>query len=175
MSVLSPRGIDNKISNKTRQEGLLNRRGFTLIEIMLTVIIVTILFSAIFNIYIRVILFCHQIQAKNEVTESLRIAMDRLSRELRQANSLYAITNNNILFYDTTNNLIIYFIYNKNQLNRKISSNSNSAPIVNNIIKLDAVYNQVTHLVTVTITGKSKNTEEISISTSICIRALTDS
>ena len=155
--------------------GLFNRRGFTLIETMLTVTIVTIIFSSIFNVYIRGILFWHQSQAKNEVSESLRIAMDRLSRELRQANNLVAITDNNLQFKDSYDHLITYFIYNKNQLNRKISPNLNSAPIVNNIIKLNAIYNPKTHLVTVTITGKSKNTEEISISTSICIRALTDS
>ena len=155
--------------------GLFNRRGFTLIETMLTVTIVTIIFSSIFNIYIRGVLFWHQSQAKNEVSESLRIAMDRLSRELRQANNLVAITDNNLQFKDSYDHLVTYFIYNKNQLNRKISPNLNSAPIVNNIIKLNAIYNQETHLVTVTITGKSKNTEEISISTSICIRALTDS
>ena len=155
--------------------GFFNRSGFTLIETMLTVTIVTIIFSSIFNIYIRGILFWHQSQAKNEVSESLRIAMDRLSRELRQANNLVAITDNNLQFKDSYDHLITYFIYNKNQLNRKISPNLNSAPIVNNIIKLNAIYNQETHLVTVTITGKSKNTEEISISTSICIRALTDS
>ena len=150
------------------------QRGFTLIEIMLTVVIVTIIFSSVFNIYIRGVLFWHKSQARNEVAESLRIAIDRLSRELRQANRLYAITNNTIQFYDSSNNLISYTIYNKNQLNRKISPNLNSAPIVNNIIKLDAFYNQENHLITVIITGKSKNTEETSCATSICIRALTD-
>ena len=162
-------------AEQTDQVGLLNRRGFTLIEIMITVVIVTIIFSSIFNIYIRGVLFWHQSQAKNEVSESLRIAMDRLSRELRQASRIYAVTNNNLKFYDSNNCLITYSIYNTNQLNRKISPNVYSAPIVNNIIKLETVYNQANNLVTVKITGKSMNTEEKTISTSICLRALTDS
>ncbi|ACV63482.1 hypothetical protein Dtox_2703 [Desulfofarcimen acetoxidans DSM 771] len=166
--------MNNALKAMKARSGIYKSRGFTLIEIMLAVAMAGIIFTSIFNIYIRGVLFWHQRQDRNEVSESMRIAMDRLSRELRQASKVHAITDNNIQFYDSGNYLITYFIYNQNQLNRKISPNAHSSPIVNNIIKLGAVYDENKHLLNVVITGKGKNTGELSMSTSIYIRALSD-
>ncbi|WP_066637634.1 PilW family protein [Desulfolucanica intricata] len=151
-----------------------SRQGFTLIETMVTVLILLIILASIFSIYTKGVLFWNRSQARSEVTESLRIGMDRLSRELRQAKELVEIGTNYILFKDSENRLITYFIYNQNQLNRRVSGNYNSMPIVNNVIGLDAYYNENQHLVTVTLTGRGKNTEPVRITTSICIRSLTD-
>ena len=64
-----------------------DNRGFTLMETMVALTIFAILVTAVLTVYVQGYASYHANNQKIEVQENLRIALNRISRDLRQAKS----------------------------------------------------------------------------------------
>ncbi|MFA4884611.1 MAG: prepilin-type N-terminal cleavage/methylation domain-containing protein, partial [Desulfotomaculaceae bacterium] len=61
---------------------LRDERGFTLIELMLSLLLMSILFLAVWGIFTRSVTFWRQAEYKVDMYDSMRITFDRMGREL---------------------------------------------------------------------------------------------
>jgi len=65
---------------------LQNEKGFTLVEILVAMVILGLVFSSAFLIYERGIFYWYKGDQEIELQQSLRITLDRMSKDFRQAN-----------------------------------------------------------------------------------------
>ena len=89
------------IMSGLRKHFIKNEQGFTLSEMMVTIMIMMIVFFALYSIFdmsIRVFSFGNN---KVEAVESARIGMDKMEREIRQAYPYSSASNH--LFFTTAN------------------------------------------------------------------------
>jgi len=88
------------ITPATRERFLKEERGFTLTEMMVTIMIMIVVFFALYSIFdmsLRIVSFGNN---KVEAVESARLGLDKMEREIRQA---YAFdrANSNTLRFET--------------------------------------------------------------------------
>ena len=65
-----------------------SKRGFTLVELLVATIVASILVSVTVSLYGLIRKSMAQDQAKADLAQNARVSLDRISRELRQANSI---------------------------------------------------------------------------------------
>lgn len=106
---------------------LKDRRGFTLIEVMSVIVILAVVIAGVMDIYAKGINFWGKGEKKLEVRDNLRIGMDRMSRELRQAKYLTPYTTGGVLEFKNYDNTIVRYEVNGTNLKR------NSEPLSNYI------------------------------------------
>ena len=130
---------------------MLNNRGLTLIEILISI---AILFMALFPIYefLRQGAISWNVgENKTEVVQNARISLDKLCDEIRHARELYTINSNEIRFWwkdlnenDTADsNEIITYYWSGTQgddLQRKLDSETGYSPLANYIESFTLVY-----------------------------------
>ncbi|RJQ30626.1 MAG: hypothetical protein C4589_02855 [Peptococcaceae bacterium] len=162
------------------------QEGFSLVEIALAVLLVTVLLTAVLALYGRGVNAWNYGEKRAEVNDSLRIGMDRLGRELREATALSpATTASELRFYGRDGMQIRYFIYNSadgNQLNReKVDEAGTNKPVASNLTGLSLTYSPYgpgpditkSDLVTVTLTGRDKDEklDPVAMTTTVRLRA----
>lgn len=92
------------ITPATRERFLREEKGFTLVEMMITTLIMIVVLYALYNIFdmsVRVFSFGNN---KVEAVESARVGMEKMEREIRAA---YPVNNddpNTYLFFDANGN-----------------------------------------------------------------------
>ncbi|MCF8009757.1 MAG: prepilin-type N-terminal cleavage/methylation domain-containing protein [Clostridiales bacterium] len=147
---------------------LKNQRGFTLIEVLASLTILVLLTAAALQVYQHGLLSWKEEEKVLNVQDNLRISMDRMAREIRQARSLDSSSSTSrVIIYDTGNQKIVYSIED-NTLYRKAGS-SVKQPVAGSISCLSFEYGPG-NLVTITAAGKTKELEEITYTTAVCIR-----
>lgn len=149
-----------------------DQRGFTLVEVMSVVIILAIVMAGIMDLYARGIIFWSKGEKKVEVQDNLRIGLDRMTRELRQARQLYdGTTGNKLVFKNFDGSIVAYDIYGT-------SLRRNSEPLANYInannglqIKWSPAGSlQNARTVTITLSGSDSMTDTYTLSTTVRLR-----
>jgi prepilin-type N-terminal cleavage/methylation domain-containing protein len=74
--------------SRSRREGLRGEEGFTLIELMITAAIMSIVSTAVIAMAMRTVDTSATIVDRRDVLAEGRIALDRLAKQLRQAESV---------------------------------------------------------------------------------------
>ncbi len=122
-----------KLTNK--QSNHFNR-GFTLVEVMISMVILLVILSAILMIYQQSIHLFRQNDIRAEVVDNLRISLDRMTRELMTCKELKSAQNGQLEFITTKLNgqdmVVTYYLLPAqseitdeatNELVRKVGSN----------------------------------------------------
>jgi len=76
-----------------------DQRGFTLVELLISVLLLSILFLAVWGLFTQGFVLWKQGENKVDMYDSLRIALDRLGRELRYAQSITASSDGSNLYF----------------------------------------------------------------------------
>lgn len=176
----SPRGeldvfpffINSYLLDKHRSQ-----RGFTLIETVVSLLILGLLTTAILGLYQYSVVTWREEERTIEVQDNLRTGLDRMTRELREAKGLHAESNGEILkFYNSSGEVITYFLEGTN-LYRKKGSDVKQ-PVAGHITELDFTYRpegvDITgrSLVEIVIKGEMDGTGEITLKTTVRIRVM---
>jgi len=78
---------------------LKGERGFTLVELMLSILMLSILFMAVWGLFGQGFILWKQGGHKVDMYESLRISLDRMGRELRYAQKITSSSNETNLYF----------------------------------------------------------------------------
>jgi len=78
---------------------LRGERGFTLVELMLSILLLSILFTAVWGLFGQGFILWKQGEHQIDMYESLRISLDRLGRELRYAREIKSSSNDTNLYF----------------------------------------------------------------------------
>lgn len=147
-----------------------DRSGFTLIEALISLSILSIVLVTILSIYQFHLVTWKRNEELMEVLDNLRISLDRIGREVRQAKALHPDSDDNkIKFYATGSETIEYFLEGTDIYRKK--GNGVKQPVASYITALEFRYGPE-GLVAIKITGGTNRTGEISYTTSIRIRTL---
>lgn len=161
-------------------DGSRSEKGMTLVEVMVALLIFSIVLGTVYTLYLQGVITWRHGESKLEVQDHLRLAMDRMSRELRTA--LY-LDNNNL----NQNNELTFFIVDKNgnparvryylrgtQLLREWQGTSN--PLASNITGLNLSYLPAgvplnkESLVSIALTGETEDGKTLALHTKVKIR-----
>mgnify|MGYP000853782472 FL=1 len=168
---------------------IVDNRGFTLVETMVALTIFAIVVTAVLTVYLQGYAGYLKNNQKIEVQEDLRIALNRISRDLRQANGdLKIFEQDGSLSSDGVGTGISFLIasgetvtYSYDQTDKEVEvkkgGSGSPQPIVSNIDGLEFQYNSAKKVVTIYIKGKKQNTTPpvlYEMSTKVQVRALNE-
>jgi prepilin-type N-terminal cleavage/methylation domain len=88
--------INKKYRNKYPQKG---EAGFTLMEMVMVIVIASILGIFVFGVLTKCLVAQRDMQVKKERSDDAIRTMDKVNRELREASTIYAATNNVLYFF----------------------------------------------------------------------------
>lgn len=151
--------------------------GFTLVEVLVAVMLLVLIAGTMLGLYATA-LYAWQAQTQTHDTrEHLRVGMDRLTRELRQATQLTKATDSLIEFKSSDGRTIEYKHEPlKAQLNRRVVGSGTSLPVCSFVAGVSFVYvpedvpaGQITQVM-VTLTGKNGSEPPIIIRSGISLR-----
>ncbi|MTI84182.1 MAG: prepilin-type N-terminal cleavage/methylation domain-containing protein [Firmicutes bacterium] len=143
--------------------------GFTLIEILLSLSLLGLFLVTILSIYqINVLTLGNELELM-EMQDSLSVALNRMSREVRQAKELHPDSNASsikIISFDTET---IEYSLEGNTLYRK-KGHAVKQPVADKVHTLGFLYGPQ-GLVEIKVTGKNHGSKEISYTTSVRMRS----
>lgn len=149
-----------------------DKRGFSLIE--------TIVALAIFFFVVTTVLLVHangyasyvKINSKAEVEENLRIALNKMSRNIRQARSVRLVADNppKIEVMPADGNDVYGYRYDR--YGREIEENTGGVflPIASHVTILEFTYDQADRTVNIKVKGEKGNSGIIEMSTMVLLR-----
>lgn len=105
--------------------------GFTLIELVLVVALLTIAVGISSDIIISLVRSYNKTQVINELEQSANFVLLKLERELRNATSVTDITASSITFTDRSGGVIIYTL-NGDVVERQVGGAPSTLPLTNN-------------------------------------------
>ncbi len=168
----------------------MDEKGFTLVETMVALTIFMILVAVISLSYADSYKAFIKNSQNVEVQENLRIATNRMKREIRQAthigewpvkdHNIYVDSNNDgiadndcdEIAFEIDNNVIrFYYDSSQNELQRSVNGSGNN-PISSNISGLEFNYDHNGKILTINIKGKKSYTREIYLDTRVHLRAI---
>lgn len=97
-----------------------DQRGFTTVEAMCVIVILAVVIVGVLDIYTKGILFWDKGEQSAEVKDNLRIGLDRMSRELRQAKQLTANTTSK----SATNDILEFINYDNTTVRYEVIGSS---------------------------------------------------
>lgn len=160
----------------------LPRHGYTLVELAASMLIFSVLGIAAFSFYVQGVTAWHRIAGRIEVEENMRLAMDRMVREVREAyrvsssssNTLVLVVGENAGEVDATENIIsvnVEYRLKDGQLLRARKGGTN--PVAQNISRVEFECLPGDRPVTVRIKlwGMTADGEEIFLSGASSIRS----
>jgi prepilin-type N-terminal cleavage/methylation domain-containing protein len=178
---------------------LFKKKGFTLVETMVATIIFALITTIILWIYTHGYFNYLTNNQKIEVQENLRIALNQISKEVRQAlplgsmdektkSNLALVSGENpptkpiyvkendkkIVFVMADGNeqkVICYYDDGHNEIQRSVNGSGNN-PIASYITRLKFQYDENSNIITITVKGEKLNSGEICNRTKIYLRAL---
>lgn len=155
---------------------LRDQRGLSLIEVMITTVLVAVVFAAAFSLFDRGVWSFRAGDSQIDLQQHLRIGMDRLTREIRTALQLTnQSTETELYLIDQSGNTVHYYLAASGvdiegmQLQRAVKKSGNSMfdpadPVANYIDSISFWYNDPgavlpadASIVTIKLVGKAKN------------------
>ncbi|HPZ42544.1 MAG TPA: prepilin-type N-terminal cleavage/methylation domain-containing protein [Bacillota bacterium] len=162
-------------------------RGYTLVEAMVALTIFAIVVTAVLSVYLHGHASYLENNHKIEVQENLRIALNKISRDLRQAKSDLKIykqdgslsndgTGTQISFLTASGEKVMYcYDQTGKEVELKIGATGSPQPVVSNIEGLEFQYNSDKKTIVIYIKGKKQNHNPpvaCEMSTKVQVRAL---
>ena len=162
---------------------LCREKGLTLVEILVALAILTIVLGTAINLYLQGVFSWQRQDHFLEAQDNLRIAADRLVRELRQAQRLDGASSSSraifYLLYPENNNTLteqrVYYYLQGNVLYREWKGVAN--PVASHITGFSLEYAPASepsiskrNLVTITLSGQVKNGKETVLQTKVRLR-----
>lgn len=153
-------------------------QGFTVVEAVVAALMMVTVFFAILTVYGHGLSTWCSGERRADVQDSLRIGMDRLTRELRQAKELDSTTDSSkLVFIDADGETVEYSVYNGSQLARTV--NGEVYFVANNVTGLSLTYKpygltpDVTsnRYVDIVLTGQAAGIDPVNLKTTTQIRA----
>jgi len=90
----------------------MNHKGFTLIELLIAITIFTIILASIYPVFTQISTFNQENYIRTTLIDNLRVGMDRIEREVRDACFLYEPTTplilNQPLNDDVSNSMLVF-------------------------------------------------------------------
>lgn len=115
-----------------------NSRGFTLVEIMLSTLLLSVICLVVWGLLGHYIFFWKQAGDKSDICDSMRLAMNRMSREIKYAAGISATGGlERISFINSEGNSVSYYCLNNQLLRRE---NGATAPLAGNIESIGFTY-----------------------------------
>ncbi|AQS58479.1 PilW family protein [Desulforamulus ferrireducens] len=175
-------------------------QGFTLVEVMISMVILLVILSAVLLVYEQSVRTFRQNDIRSEVVDNLRISMDRMTRELMTCKELKLAQNGRLEFVTTHSNgnpmLVSYYLLptqseltdeTTNELVRRVNTNPpNPISLFIKKMQVERIDTPIPYTnapggiwyvtsVRITLTGGSKYlTKDIVISTEVSIPSLRD-
>jgi len=114
--------------------GYNNNKGFTLVELMLSTLLISMLCIIVWGLLGHYAMFCKQAEDKTDLYNSLRLSLNRMSRELKCAGSISAASDLSIItFINDRGNNVSYYCLNNQLLRRENGSAAPLASYIENI------------------------------------------
>jgi len=115
-----------------------NERGFTLVELMLSTLLLSILSLALWDIFSQCSMFWKRAGDKVDLYDGLRISLGRMCREIRYAGSISTSSDvGSFTFVNADGNTVRYYC-NLNELLRR--EKGVSSPVASDIVSVSFVY-----------------------------------
>lgn len=160
-----------------------DRRGFTLVEFVVSLFLILLVITVVRNFFIFCVHVYNQNRDRAEVEENLRVGINRLSREIRHADAVVDYRSDGggrLSFRNASGDLITYQISTSGdseaakQLTRSIRGYGHNpvARYVKQLTMEPGGVDATTGLVTLTLAGEKGNSGEVKVSTTIRIRNL---
>jgi len=111
---------------------LKNQRGFTLVELMLSILLLSILFLAVWGLFGQSFIFWKQGENKVDMYDSLRIALDRMGRELRYTQGITSSSSSTNLYFVNADGIAIQYYCSSYALYRQVLGQT-PQPLVSDI------------------------------------------
>ncbi|WP_165613306.1 PilW family protein [Desulfotruncus arcticus] len=156
--------------------------GFTLVELMVSMVILGILLVLLNGFFISGLIKWHRVQDKAEVVENLRIGLNRVTREIRQARyfpfesgspsqqgkvTFTSLEGINVTYYCSVSTDAEHAC----QLIRKAGGAANPvARYVKEIIIDPPDYNEHTRMINITLAGEKGKSGVVRVSTRVSLR-----
>lgn len=158
-----------------------NYNGFTLVEMLVAMSLLSIIIVAVNGYFLTSVISWHNSQDKAEVEENLRIGINYLTRELRQAENIVSfdlLSGGKVKFIDANKKTISYFCSisgdteHAYQLIRAVNGVGNNpvARYINEISVKPDDCDEHTRLISVTMVGEKGKSGEMNVSTTIMLR-----
>ncbi len=147
----------------------------------MALLLLSIILSAIYGFFLSGLMIWHRVQDKAEVEENLRIGMNRLSRELRQAENIVSFTpvsGGKLTFTRSNGDKIGYHCSVSGdaerayQLIRSVNNTGNN-PVARYVYKISAEPEDCgpgSRLLTITLAGEKGQSGQLLISTTVMLR-----
>lgn len=105
-------------------------RGFTLVEVLVALFLLSLVAASALGLYKTAALAWREQTRAHDIQEHLRVGLDRLCRELRQARYLTRADLDTVIFASSDGRTIEYrHDHAKGQLNRKVIGPGTSKPV----------------------------------------------
>jgi len=146
-----------------------NNKGFTLIEVMVALTVFALVATGVLWIYVNGYISYAKNNQKIEVQENLRIALNKMSRGIRQATVCIDVydkvkdgkpaTSGPMIKFGDLDGKIIQYSYDKTdrEVEVKRGTEGSPEPIASCIENLEFQYDKIKKVVTIIIKGKPKN------------------
>lgn len=150
------------------------REGFTLVETIISMTIFCFIFSAVLFLQSSGFSFYVKVNNKVEVEENLRIALARMSRNIREANSVCSLAANppQIEITPAAGNDVYGYRYDVSGREIEESIGGTYLPIASHITFLELRYAQDGRTVSITIKGEKGNSGVVEMSTKVLLRVM---
>ncbi|KUK32247.1 MAG: hypothetical protein XD63_0489 [Thermoanaerobacterales bacterium 50_218] len=159
----------------------LDESGFTFVEAIMALTIFAIVISAVALIYVTGYRSYYREQQQIEVQESLRIALDKMSRNIRQAVSVTVCGENGEELEDQTDGPWLEFSlsetessgyrFDEEQQEIEEKVGGEWQPVASNVTDLNFRYDSESNTVAITVRGEKGNSGVIELSTKVHLRA----
>ncbi|OPX88399.1 MAG: hypothetical protein A4E53_02037 [Pelotomaculum sp. PtaB.Bin104] len=116
--------------------------GFTLVELMLSILLLSILFLAAWGLFAQGFVFWKQGEHKVDMNDSLRISLDRMGRELRYTEGISTVSDISSLNFKTAEGKNVKYYCYSNQLIRGEQGLSGwgYSPVTSDIESIEFIY-----------------------------------
>lgn len=151
--------------------------GFTLVEVIVSLAIFSLIASVVLTLYLQGVISWRQQEQELDVQDNLRLAMDRIVREARQAQSIQIDKIGNppyesppVLVLDKKT---LYYRSGTNLYRKWLSTSGNwaTAPLASHIAGFSPSLNE--SVLSIILTGQTDGGRTINLSTMVQPRALT--
>ncbi|KUK11815.1 MAG: Uncharacterized protein XD51_1267 [Moorella sp. 60_41] len=149
------------------------KAGFTLVEVAVAVTVFLLALSGALALYLQGTMVFRQTEARVEVQEHARIALDRLVRELRMAREVIQVTNSSITFTLEDGSLVRYYYdAHRQQLMRDKSGGVNPVASYIKELRFEKEPPGATRdfLIRITLVAGAGEGESVTLRTSVLVR-----
>ncbi len=148
------------------------REGFTLVETIVSITIFCFIFSAILFLQSSSFAFYIKVNNRVEVEENLRIALNRMSRNIREANSFHFVADNppKIAITPHDGNNVHGYRYDASGREIEESVGGTYLPVASHVTFLEFKYAQADRTVSIKVRGEKGNSGVIEMSTKVFLR-----